>query len=144
MFGLFKNAGVNIAIGDLDRCIFFLTASGEVPDHPKLVSQIANTICHYCVEIANDRTDPKSVHDHFQRLKNNVLHSQKLENHKNSEFCSYYILMSFFVCLMMSEQENAKLAAMKIIDMCETKCEKDLRNEVATVLKPLRQMFSGA
>jgi hypothetical protein len=143
MFGLFKNTAVNIAIGDLDRCIYFLTESGAVSDHPKLVSQIANTIHHWCAEIAQERADTKSVHNHFQQLKNKVLFEQNLKNHENAEFCGHYILMSFFFCLMTIEQSNAKIAANKILNMCETKCEKELRSAVVQILKPLRKMSTG-
>ena len=141
MFGSFKNAGVNFATQDLDRCIFFLTSSGEVQDHPRLVGQIANTIRHFMIEIAEERTDLKSVCDHFQRLKNKVVYERNLKNHRDTDFCMFYILMSFFFCLGMSEHENAKVAAVKILDMCEIKCEKSLQATVQQVLAPLRDIF---
>jgi len=142
MFGMLKNAGVGVAIGDLDRCIFYLTNSGEVPNSQEAVSQIANTIRHWCAEVGSGNADVKSVHNHFQTLKNQVLQNEGLRDHKHPDFCSYYILMSFFFCLMVADNESAKIAAIKIIDMCETKCEKSLQSTIKEVLKPLRQMFA--
>ena len=143
MFGMLKNAGISVAIGDLDRCIHYLTNSGEVTNSERAVSQIANTIRHWCAEIGSGRVDVKSVHNHFQTQKNQVLQNEGLRDHKHPDFCSYYILMSFFFCLMVADKDSAKIAAIKIIDMCETKCEKSLQSAITEVLKPLRHIFSG-
>ena len=141
MFGMFKNSAINISISDLDPCIFYLTTSVEVKNSRLLVTQLANTINHWITELSNERVEIKSIHDHFQNLKNQVLREKSLENHKDPDFCSYYILMSFFFCLMHADNDAAKIAAIKILDMCESKCELKFQNIIKDLHKPLRQLF---
>ena len=132
MFGFMKNKAIELAISDLDKCIFFLTYESQDPK--KDANATGFLILSGIMESKSTGITTGAVSEKYKKIKNEAIQKHRLANVKHRDFAVPYVVSTFFLVAGLVEHSNAKIAMSKILNYLKSYADDELNTKIYNLL----------
>lgn len=127
-----KNKAIELAISDLDKCIYFL--SYETQDPKGDANAAGFLILSGIMESKSSGVATGAISEKYKKLKNEAIQKYGLANVKHREFAVPYIVSAFFFVAGLVEHSNAKIAMSKILNYLKSHADDELNAKIYNIL----------